>query len=299
MNEAMTGYTELDNLAFFYISGPDAKRFLNGQITQEIALAKDQQSIFTCICNAKGKLQVIGNLRAYKEGFLMDVPLCLREAAFMRLDMYLIADDAEILDVTDQIKMLHVIGENLNIDDDTTWHSERYGVKGIDTLQLPSAAFGNSLSDQFIEDLRIKNSIPIWGSELDESTLPPEAKLEARAISYTKGCYTGQEIISRMKSSGKVNRVLTAFNLYVKSSTPPASLLAHTLPFSIPNPESVEAKPAGVITSLSSISLTSESSEEWRFLSSGLGFLNKKYKDTPAFELDDYKIEQTPLPLGN
>lgn len=287
----MKGYIELKDLALFYISGPDAKRFLNGQITQEIALAKDQKTIFTCICNAKGKLQVVGHLRAYKDGFLMDVPASLRESAFMRLDMYLIADDAEIIDVTEELKLFHIIGENTDTATDISWHSERFGIAGIDTLKSPVEELSNVLSDQQIEDLRIKNALPIWGRELDEATLPPEAKLEARAISYTKGCYTGQEIISRMKSSGKVNRALSSFNLYVKCDA--TSKVAITQPLSIPNPENPDTKPAGVITSCTSIFEESESVEGWRFLCSGLGFLNKKYRDTPLFEFDDYKIEQS------
>ena len=291
MNGITKGYTELNDLALFYISGPDAKRFLNGQITQEIGLAKDQQTIFTCICNAKGKLQVVGHLRAYKDGFLMDVPSALRESAFMRLDMYLIADDAEILDVTDELKMYHIIGENTDTSADVSWHSNRFGIEGIDTLKLPEEGSGNILSNQLIEDLRIKNALPIWGRELDESMLPPEAKLEARAISYTKGCYTGQEIISRMKSSGKVNRVLSSFNLYVKCEASLQNTI--DLPLAIPNPENADAKSAGVITSCTSISKKSEDTEGWRFLCSGLGFLNKKYRETNSFEFDKYKIEQT------
>src|SRR5690606_28173583 len=53
--------------------------------------------------------------------------------------------------------------------------------------------------------------IPVWGAELDENTIPVEARLESDAIDYHKGCYIGQEIISRIKSVGRVNRNLTGF----------------------------------------------------------------------------------------
>ncbi len=59
-----------------------------------------------------------------------------------------------------------------------------------------------------VENLRIEQGIPRWGNELSESVLPNEAGLDKRAISYTKGCYLGQEVISRIKSLGHVNRQL-------------------------------------------------------------------------------------------
>jgi tRNA-modifying protein YgfZ len=59
-----------------------------------------------------------------------------------------------------------------------------------------------------LEILRVEASIPKFGMEMDENTIPNEAGLEARAISYTKGCYIGQEVIARIKSVGHVNRQL-------------------------------------------------------------------------------------------
>ncbi|MFQ5696005.1 MAG: YgfZ/GcvT domain-containing protein, partial [Terriglobia bacterium] len=61
--------------------------------------------------------------------------------------------------------------------------------------------------------LRTEAGVPWFGAELDESTLPPEAGLEATAISYQKGCYVGQEIIERIRSRGHVNRKLTGLRL--------------------------------------------------------------------------------------
>lgn len=63
------------------------------------------------------------------------------------------------------------------------------------------------------ETLRIRHGVPVWGRELTEGMLPPEAALEVTDISYQKGCYIGQEVISRIKSAGKVNRRLTRFEV--------------------------------------------------------------------------------------
>jgi folate-binding protein YgfZ len=63
------------------------------------------------------------------------------------------------------------------------------------------------------EVLRVEAGRPAWGSELDEDTLPPEAGIDARAIDHTKGCYTGQEVIVRIRDRGHVNRHLRGLEL--------------------------------------------------------------------------------------
>ncbi|MDQ3623697.1 MAG: folate-binding protein YgfZ, partial [Verrucomicrobiota bacterium] len=67
------------------------------------------------------------------------------------------------------------------------------------------------LDEPLLEALRIEAGIPRWGRELDEGTLPPEAGLDRTHIDYQKGCYIGQEVISRLKSIGRVNRRLCGF----------------------------------------------------------------------------------------
>src|SRR5207245_3582017 len=63
-------------------------------------------------------------------------------------------------------------------------------------------------SAEALEVLRIEAAVPKWGVDMDETTIPNEAGLEARAISYDKGCYIGQETIARIKTYGHVNRQL-------------------------------------------------------------------------------------------
>ena len=62
-----------------------------------------------------------------------------------------------------------------------------------------------------VETLRIEAGIPRWGAELSEDTIPVEAGLDKTAIDYHKGCYIGQEVISRIKSVGHVNKELQGF----------------------------------------------------------------------------------------
>jgi folate-binding protein YgfZ len=73
--------------------------------------------------------------------------------------------------------------------------------------------------------LRTEAGIPWYGFDMDERTLPPEAGLEARALSYTKGCYLGQEIMERIRSRGQVNRRLTGLLLHTDSLPAPGANL--------------------------------------------------------------------------
>ena len=99
--------------------------------------------------------------------------------------------------------------------------SSRFGRVGIDlfvpaTLADDYRAFLASrfrfLGEEEAEGLRIAAGVPRWGAELGEDTMPAEAGLEARAVSYNKGCYIGQEVVSRIKSVGHVNWQLRGFN---------------------------------------------------------------------------------------
>ena len=73
--------------------------------------------------------------------------------------------------------------------------------------QITAAGF-TLLNEDALESLRILLGVPLWGAELDENTLPAEAGIEDRAVSFAKGCYIGQEVVSRVRSVGHVNRQL-------------------------------------------------------------------------------------------
>ena len=103
----------------------------------------------------------------------------------------------------------------------------RAGEEGFDLLSEPDAsarlldllaAHGAvRVSPEVLEAGRIEAGLPRWGAELDETVLPNEAWLERTAISYSKGCYLGQETVARLKTYGHVNRHLVALLLPVGS----------------------------------------------------------------------------------
>lgn len=199
--------------------GPDAVRFLNGQLTQDVRrVVGNGTSLPSCVTDAKGKLQYRINLTESKKASLwVECPQSQADGLETRLTRYLIADDVEVTNLTGEFILWHVIGANGEIPGGVfVRKSSRYGVPGEDwwisarsETRLPDGLV--FLTDDELEVLRIFNGIPAWGLELTQGMLPPEALLDTTDISYNKGCYIGQEVISRIKSAGKVNRYLTRF----------------------------------------------------------------------------------------
>ena len=223
MNSSQLSTQDLSNRAIFQVTGNDAIRYINGQVSQDVNRASTELAVYSIVASFKGKVQGDFYLRIYDGKLLIDTSGAQRESLLMRLDKYLIADDAEIEDVSDEYQFYHVIK---NADNDlishalASWNCDRYGVPGKDYLCEKTYLYESVDSMEAWENFRILQKIPNWENELNQDILPPEAGLEERAISYTKGCYTGQEVISRMKSAGKTNRHLVSFNFENEVSLP-------------------------------------------------------------------------------
>ncbi len=225
------------------LRGTDRLRFLNGQVPNDVRQATADQSIYACLLTAKGKLCADTFVTAGPDFLQVDAEPELREALLARLERYLIADDVEIEDVTDSLALLHWLptgGDNALAPPALEWatspvRSRRYGATGFDFFldralsddaiaQLPASGHRVlAATDPEIEARRIAAGVPRWGAELDETILLPEAGLETRAVDYTKGCYVGQEIVSRLKSLGHVNRYLRRLHTVAPCETPPAA----------------------------------------------------------------------------
>jgi folate-binding protein YgfZ len=198
------GWIDLSSRAKFRLTGPDRVRYLNGQVTNNVARLRVGEAMPALVCTAKGRLEGEVVIRAGEEDFLLDAPGELREPLLARLEKYLIADDCNWEDVTDGFRLWHGLGfgsERL---------VDRFGVPGQD-LWLPAGSAGPDgarLDPATVELLRLTHRVPAWGAELTPDTLPQEARLEERAVDFHKGCYVGQEVVSRLRSVGRVNRLL-------------------------------------------------------------------------------------------
>jgi folate-binding protein YgfZ len=194
-------------------------RFLNGQVTNDVRKATESAAIEACVLSAKGRMNGHVFLSAAQDCFLADADPELREVLLARLERYVIADDVQIEDVTDQLSIFHVLSPTGPAAGDG-WRvvsARRFTESGWD-LWI-DAALHDVVSRQLLsafrffdagsaEVFRVEEGIPSWGRELTEEIIPIEANLEARAIDYEKGCYIGQEVISRIKMSGQTNKRL-------------------------------------------------------------------------------------------
>ena len=199
--------------------GPDAVRFLNGQLTQDVRrVVGGKISLPSCVTDAKGRLQFRVTLMEAADGALWVAGLAgWAEDLEARLTRYLIADDVVVNDRSGSYVLQHFTGRMPEPPSGVlARESERFGIAGTDwwipagqAIEFPAGV--ELLEADALESLRIANGVPAWGRELLEGLLPPEARLEETDISYHKGCYIGQEVISRIKSAGKVNKLLTRF----------------------------------------------------------------------------------------
>ncbi|HEX4083621.1 MAG TPA: glycine cleavage T C-terminal barrel domain-containing protein [Chthoniobacteraceae bacterium] len=212
---------DLGTRARWRLAGADRIRYLNGQVTNDVRHIPPGTAIPACVTTAKGRLCGVIFVSAGPDFLRIDAEGELREPLAQRLERYIIADDAELRDVTGEECHFHLAGAPRpeEISGAEIIAATRLGHPGFDILAPAArreailAALGHAalIPPALEEALRIEAGIPRWGAELDEETLPAEAGLDAAAIDFHKGCYIGQEVISRIKSVGHVNRRLTGF----------------------------------------------------------------------------------------
>jgi tRNA-modifying protein YgfZ len=197
------------------LSGRDAFRYLNGQITRDLSRLSSGEAVAACILTPKGKLSaplLIRREGGESQDLLIEADPSLEESLLARLERYLVADEVT-LSVEPARPGLHFFA---SLVDALPWRDypgirvQRLGVPGVDRdLDGLPEPLPDVLDPRVVETLRIERGIPLWGRDVSEETLPPEAGFDRTHIDYNRGCYPGQEVISRLKSIGRVNRLLT------------------------------------------------------------------------------------------
>lgn len=219
VNPERGAFFDLSSRVKLRVMGADATRFLNGQISNDLRKATANSAIQASVLSAKGKLNANVFISAEADSFIIDADPEVREELPARIERYIIADDVQIEDVTDRFAIFHVTGEipPVPFGSSRTVQVNRFNCSGWDiwsdrielerVRQELSATF-IFCDDECAEIFRIEQGIPRWGRELTDQIIPTEANLEATSIDYSKGCYIGQEVISRIKMSGQTNKRL-------------------------------------------------------------------------------------------
>jgi tRNA-modifying protein YgfZ len=211
-------FLDLSARAKLRVTGADRLRFLNGQITNDLRKANETVAMEACVLNAKGKVNAHIFIGALGESLLIDTEPELGETLRARLERYIIADDVQIEDVTDEFSLFHVVTEESRaFGSGRIVSARRFAATGRDiwgdrarhdTLRADLSSEFAFVDSAAAELMRIEQGLPRWGRELTEEIIPIEANLEQRTVDYQKGCYIGQEVISRIKMSGQTNKRL-------------------------------------------------------------------------------------------
>jgi folate-binding protein YgfZ len=215
------GLADLSARAKFRLTGADRVRYLNGQVTANVSKLAPGRAIPACITTPKGKLCGDLFITAEPDALLIDAEPELREPLLARLERYIISDDVTLEDITETRALLHLLNPEPpavpSVPSAPPIRANRFGSEGWDFWLTPDASADLIRHSSFVIRhslltlLRLEAGLPRWGHELNEDTLPPEAGLDRTHIDYHKGCYIGQEVISRLKSVGHVNRELKGF----------------------------------------------------------------------------------------
>jgi folate-binding protein YgfZ len=202
------------------VSGPDAVEYLQGQCSQDIAALDAGASADALLLTPQGKLDALIRVtRLGEEDMVVDVDAGYGEVVATRLARFKLRVKADItaLDWT----CVAVRGPaSADLQGGGAWRDVSLaipvgwgGVVGVDlfgvrpTLNDPAPL----ASDAAWQSVRVEAGIPVMGAELDERTIAAEADLLDRCVSFTKGCYTGQELVARLDARGnKVARHLRA-----------------------------------------------------------------------------------------
>jgi folate-binding protein YgfZ len=230
------------------LTGQDRIRFLHGQVTNDVKRLKPGTGCYAALITAKGKMESDLNIYGLENELLLDFEPGLMRRISERLEKYIIADDVQIVPVTEAYSLLSVQGpkaenvvaglqltaalprsafEFVKVADATIgeiyiMNQPRLRTTGFD-LFVPSNSTG-AVFDKLVaaaketgggacgwgafEVARIESGIPRFGADMDETNIPLEAGIEERAVSFSKGCYIGQEVISRIKTYGQVAKAL-------------------------------------------------------------------------------------------
>jgi tRNA-modifying protein YgfZ len=223
------------------LSGADARSFLQGQVSNDVESLSPGEGCYAAFLTPKGRM--LGDLRVLDAGseLLLDTERAALQELFNMIRRFSIGYDVELHKRTLQRGLWSLLGPEAEAivgasgELGEAEHSHQIvtigGVQarairtdlGIDLLcdaddseALAAAtcdAGAAAVSEAVAECLRVEQGRPRYGVDLDDTVIPQEAGLNARAVSFTKGCYVGQETVARLHYRGKPNRHLRGLRL--------------------------------------------------------------------------------------
>ena len=220
------------------LRGADRHTFLQGMVSNDVLTLAPSESRHAALLDSTGHVLADLHVHAFPDALGVETdPDCL-PTLHGTLDKFLIMEDVTLTDVSAQWAVLSVLGKGAARLADLPGEKRPLALPlapGYDLWLSPAdraawealtAAGATPLGEGAAEALRIEAGIPAWGHELSPSVLLPEASMDD-AVSYTKGCYVGQEIVARLHARGHTNRALRQILLAEDAPVPPASAPVH------------------------------------------------------------------------
>jgi folate-binding protein YgfZ len=222
------------------LTGPDAKTFLQGQLTNDVEGLEPGRGCYAAFLTHKGKM--LGDLRVLDVGdeLLLSCERVALQPLFNMIRRFKLGSDVELHKRTREMGELSLIGvgarriagaEQLGPEEHDNARGEIGGHPvvlvatdvGVDVFCDAErtegvrgalvAAGASEASEEDAEVVRVEHGRPRYGVDLDDGVIPQEAGLNDRAVSFTKGCYVGQETVARLHYRGKPNRHLRGLRL--------------------------------------------------------------------------------------
>jgi folate-binding protein YgfZ len=227
-------WLDLDSRGRIVARGRDRARLLHAIASNEVKKMVPGDSCYAFLLNPQGRIQADLHLLCLPDHFLIDTDPGLREKVHQHIRRYIIADQVELEDVSAQLACIGVEGPasaelkpaagDYTIAPFTITGQPGYRIycaaesKSALIAQLESRGVKAATEDD-ARMVRIENGKPLYGEDIRDTTLPQETQ-QMQAISFTKGCYLGQEIVERIRAQGRVNKKLERLEL--EGAEPPA-----------------------------------------------------------------------------
>lgn len=219
-----------DDLALIDVSGEDHRTWLNGQISNDVRSTKTGDAVYALVLNVRGK--VLSDLWALDRGerFALVVPRKQREEITRHFEQYIIMEDV-VLSADDDVAIVSVQGpRSAQVVAGVSapgFPCDELGTGGHYVLTTPSDVTrvaadlsraaselgGGPINETIYERVRVRLGVPRFDHDFDNTCYPQEAGLKARAVSFSKGCYLGQEVVCTLENRGKLNRKLVSMQL--------------------------------------------------------------------------------------
>jgi folate-binding protein YgfZ len=231
------------------VLGPDGAEYLQGQLTNDVEALAVGEGQYAALLDRKGHMQTdLRVLRVGEDAILLDTEPLAKDAALRHLTMYSIGREVQVGDATAERAFVSLIGpraaEVAGTPPLPEFANEATKLASVDVVAVGTRdgidllypaverdrviaalteAGAVEVSPEAVEILRVEAGVPRFGAEMDAATMPAEASIVDDAVSFTKGCYIGQETVARLHYKGKPNKHLRGLRLS-GAATPGAAL---------------------------------------------------------------------------